>query len=562
MLFKRSLAALAAATLLGSAVAAPAAAQPAGTPPVPAAAGAQPHLTRRNSGKLFDHLAERLAAARPGDRETYDVIVRVHESAHVQSLSADLGVQPRTTWTRAIRGFSARVTREQLQRLQQHPLVQTIEENIRVTADMETAAYWSGARQAAREFGVSGDADGNPRSYSRDDVVVAVIDTGIDARHADLAGKVIGWFDVVNGIPLPYDDQGHGTHVGSIIAGTGAASGRRYAGVAPGAALVGVKVLDYMGSGTMESVISGVEWVIANKDRFRIRVANMSLGGGTCSDGTDALSSAVSRAVDAGIAFVVAAGNSGPGACTVGAPAAAEKAITVGAAYDPGEKGWAIAEFSSRGPTADGRIKPDIVTPGVNIMAAKANSKNQYVAHSGTSMATPFMAGILVLMLDANPNLTVEALKGILYDPANVKDFGLPGKDPEYGYGIALAYNDVVAAGGYRSSGWTDRLHHEFRAGDLGYDGARQRYTFRVTDTARPLALSMVVPDWQPVKLGLGLPAFRMELFDPAGRSVALSKGASRQEAILYWPPRRGTYTLEVRALVGNGPYHLDASYR
>lgn len=565
MALQRSLVTFLAVALVSGAALRPALAGATAAPAPGAAAaagsGPLPHLTDRNGNKIFDNLEVRLAGAGPADR--FDVIVRARTGARVQGLPAELGVQPRRLWTGAISGFAATLTRAELLRVREHPQVVSIEENLRVRAQLDTATRWTGVQQARREFRVDGNADGDSRRYTRDDVVVAVIDTGIDARHQDLAGgKVIGWHDVVNGIPLPYDDQGHGTHVSSIIAGTGAASRGRYAGVAPGAALVGVKVLDYAGSGTMEGVITGIEWVMANKDRFHIRVANMSLGAGLCADGTDALSAAVNRAVEAGITFVVAAGNSGPAACTVMAPAAAAQAIAVGAAYDPGQKGWALAEFSSRGPTADGRLKPDLVTPGRDITAARANSKDQYVTYSGTSMAAPFLAGIVALMLDANPRLDDTAIKAILFDPANLKDFGVPGPDPEYGRGLALAYRDVAAAGRFRDRGWNDGLQHRFLEGDLGYDGARVRYTLRVTDPSLPLALSLLVPAWQPLRLGLGLPAFRMELFDPAGRSVAVSKGASRQELILYQPLRRGTYTLEVRSLVGNGTYQLDASYR
>ncbi len=563
MALKRNLAVMLVTALLGGATVAPAAAQPAAPTGILLNADLQPYLVDRNANKLFDNLEVRLATTPSHADEKFDVVVRLQGDAQAAAVSGALGVKPRTVWSRTIRGFSAEVTREELLRLLEDPAVRSVEENIRITRQMDTASLWTGVQAARRAFGVDGRAGSDPRNYSRDDVVVAVIDTGLDARHQDLAGgKVIGWHDAVYGIPMPYDDQGHGTHVASIIAGAGAASGGKYTGVAPGAALVGVKVMDVTGGGTLESVISGVEWVVANRERFNIRIANMSLGGGACADGTDALSAATVAGVQAGIAFVVAAGNSGPGPCTIGTPAAAEEVITVGAAYDPGENGWSIAEFSSRGPTGDGRIKPDLITPGRNITAAKANSKDQYITHSGTSMATPFMAGILALMLDANPSLSVDGLKDIVYDPANLRDYGLPGKDPEYGYGLALAYYDVMAAGEFRGRDWSDQIRHEFRTGDLGYDGAKQTFTYRVTDPSRPLALSMVIPGWEQVKFGLGLPAYRMELFDPRGKSVAVSKGASRQELVLYKPVRRGTYTLQIRSLMGNGPFQLDASYR
>ncbi|WP_054673398.1 S8 family serine peptidase [Calditerricola satsumensis] len=137
---------------------------------------------------------------------------------------------------------------------------------------------------------MDGNRDGNPLSYSKNDVVVAVIDTGIDAGHVDLdGGKVIGWKDFVNNRTAPYDDNGHGTHVAGIIAGEGQADSR-YKGVVPGAALVGVKVLNASGSGSMSTVTAAIDWCIQNKDVYGIRVLNLSLGTSGSSDGTDATS--------------------------------------------------------------------------------------------------------------------------------------------------------------------------------------------------------------------------------------------------------------------------------
>lgn len=153
-------------------------------------------------------------------------------------------------------------------------------------------------------------------------------DSGIDARHTDLSGKVIAWKDWVNGRADPYDDNGHGTHVAGIAAGAGVAN-PAYKGVAPGAALIGLKVLSGAGSGSLSDVTAAVEWVISNRDRYKIRVISMSLGTSGSSDGTDSVSLAVNHAVEAGIVAVVAAGNSGPAPYTTGSPAAAGKAITV-----------------------------------------------------------------------------------------------------------------------------------------------------------------------------------------------------------------------------------------
>ncbi|WP_243123774.1 S8 family serine peptidase [Thermaerobacter sp. FW80] len=221
-----------------------------------------------------------------------------------------------------------------------------------------------------------------------------------------------------------------------------------------------------------------------------IRIGNMSLGAAGCSDGTDSLSTAVNNAVTAGIVMMVAAGNEGPNRCTIGAPGAAASAVTVGAVYDPGERGWVLAEFSSRGPTADGRIKPDVTAPGRNITAAKAGSTRGYVTYSGTSMATPFIAGTAALMLDANYGLTPSQVKSLLTASGNVKDFGPGGKDIDWGAGISIAYNAVKAAGGYSGS-FSDGLQHAYWAGSLSGSGDSDVYSVTVTDASRPLGLTM-----------------------------------------------------------------------
>jgi len=267
--------------------------------------------------------------------------------------------------------------------------------------------------------------------------VIAIIDTGIDDSHQDLdQGKVIGWKDFVNNQPSPYDDHGHGTHVASIAAGTGEASGGTYTGVAPEASLVGVKVLDAQGSGTESDVIAGIQWCIDNKDVYGIDVINLSLGIDRHSDGSTSVCLAVDNAWDAGIFVAVAAGNSGPGRWTVGDPGNSWKAVTVAAIDD---STGSIASFSSLGPTLDTRLKPDISAPGVSITAAQANSGNGYVTYSGTSMATPHVAGAAALLIDAYGGTAPPHLvKGALISTA--VDKGDPGPDIVYGWGVIDVY--------------------------------------------------------------------------------------------------------------------------
>lgn len=245
-------------------------------------------------------------------------------------------------------------------------------------------------------------------------VTVCIIDTGIDSDHPDFAGR-IGLTKDFSGKGSVEDGHGHGTHVASTVAGTGAASNGKYMGVAPAASIMVAKVLSDAGGGRMSDVMAGVEWAVQSG----ADVLNLSLGSDGNSDGKDALSTMVNAAVDAGKVVVVAAGNAGPGANTVGSPGAAEKPITVGASTDAD----GMANFSSRGPTADGRVKPDISAPGTKIIAARATGTSMgqavddnYTSAQGTSMATPHVAGLCALMLKANPRLTPAQVKGILRD--------------------------------------------------------------------------------------------------------------------------------------------------
>jgi subtilisin family serine protease len=273
-------------------------------------------------------------------------------------------------------------------------------------------------------------------------VTIAVIDTGIDDAHESLDDmddnpattdpKVIGFKDFVNFYPDPYDDHGHGTHCAGIAAGTGGSS--VYKGVAPSAKLVGVKVLNAWGSGSESTVIAGIDWTVQNKDDYGIRTISMSLGRDYNNDGTTPMALACDAAVDAGIVVSVAAGNAGMwGSKTVGDPACAKKVITVGAIGDDMD----IAYFSSRGPTADGRIKPEVCAVGVDVTSAEADTGNGYVPHSGTSMSTPHVAGVAALLLEYNPDLAPLEVREILMDTA--VDRGVIGPDNEYGWGAVDA---------------------------------------------------------------------------------------------------------------------------
>lgn len=247
-------------------------------------------------------------------------------------------------------------------------------------------------------------------------VTIAVLDTGVDATHPDLDEAVVGAKDF-SGTGTVADRNGHGTHVASIAAGSGQASGGENRGMAPDADLLVGKVLDDEGVSTMSIVIEGMEWAV---DRGA-DVVNLSLGFPNASDGTDPASVAVNELTrQHGAVFVVAAGNDG--AQMITSPAAASSALTVGAVDDTDT----MTDFSNRGPRLDGAIKPDIAAPGVGIVAARAEGTSHgdvvdadHVALNGTSMATPHVAGAAAALLQTRPKLTPAQVRSALMGSAD-----------------------------------------------------------------------------------------------------------------------------------------------
>lgn len=264
-------------------------------------------------------------------------------------------------------------------------------------------------------------------------VTVALIDTGVSPL-ADLGDRVLARVDFTpehDG----YDRYGHGTHMAGLIAGSGQESFFAYQGVAPGANLVSVKVAGADGSTDVSIVLAAIEWVVAHRSQYGIRVLNLSFGtDATQPYSVDPLDYAVERAWFSGISVVVAAGNRGPGAGTIDKPGDDPYVITVGAAdlnnTLMNSKDDRVAPFSSRGPTQDGFAKPDVVAPGITLVSQRAEGSTvdryhaearvgeSYFKGTGTSQAAAVVSGILALAYEANPRLTPDVAKAIIVGTA------------------------------------------------------------------------------------------------------------------------------------------------
>ncbi|MET9665135.1 S8 family serine peptidase [Streptomyces sp. NPDC006475] len=239
-------------------------------------------------------------------------------------------------------------------------------------------------------------------------VKVAVLDSGVDQTHPDLQGVEVAQKNFTES-PVNDDRYGHGTHVASTIAGSGAKSGGRNKGVAPDAKLLDGKVLGDDNFGDISGIVAGMQWAVDQG----AQVVNMSLGAPD-SPGVDPMEAAIARLSGKAL-FVVAAGNSGEGRRTIWSPGSAPTALTVGAV----DKQDRIADFSSRGPNLDGTPKPDITGPGVDITAALTTQREEptgedYIAQSGTSMASPHVAGAAALVLQQHPGWSGSRLKSLL----------------------------------------------------------------------------------------------------------------------------------------------------
>ena len=256
--------------------------------------------------------------------------------------------------------------------------------------------------------------------YTGKGIGVCILDTGI-YEHIDFTGRIWAFYDFLAFKRRPYDDNGHGTHVAGLVAGDGTASMGKYRGAAPGCGIISLKVLDRYGTGSQDDVLRALRWIRENRQQYRIRVVNISVGT-TCNSKRNhaRLLESVEQLWDEEVVVVTAAGNQGPRPGSITAPGSSKKVITVGSS-DLLEGRSAI---SGRGPTAECVCKPDIVAPGNKIMSCVPGKPYSYGVKSGTSMSTPLVTGAIACALEKNPALTNTDIKTMLMNSA--EDMGLP----------------------------------------------------------------------------------------------------------------------------------------
>jgi serine protease AprX len=509
------------------------------------------------------------AMERAGQNEKIPVIVtftKALSEADYAMLDRVVGFRPKHKYS-IINGASGALTKGQINALSRIDVVERIKIDKTLELCLYSSTYWFGADDAIKDF----------PGYDGSGVTIAVMDSGIDEAHVDLSGKVVGWMDYVNGLPDPYDDHGHGTHCASICAGTGTGNGS-YRGVAPGAFLIGIKVFNNVTREAFESnVMAGLDWIVnlGGNPSPRADIITMSIGrrpdpGELLGDDellAVACNNAVNTVFNAGkcLVIVVAAGNEGPAERTIRTPGVASTVITVGAMADVGEGGFNQTQWSSRGPAGGPNepeiIKPDISAPGYYITAADADDDihDGYIAMSGTSMSTPFVAGIAALMLQADPGLTHFGVKYILMSTAI--DWGSPGVDIDFGAGRLDGYLAVKRAHGDLTDDTEPLVPNHFYAEEtIAQRRNADEWSINIDNTAYPIAVSLITPDWVARNPARGDPNFDLVLYDPNHNAVASYAGGQRQDTLSYQPTTVGNYTLQVKSSLGSGPYFFDLS--
>ncbi|MFA5772700.1 MAG: PKD domain-containing protein, partial [Thermoplasmata archaeon] len=399
-----------------------------------------------NNNRIQDNLEEELKTINATDNVTVLVTLVPRDEGFLKfAESCGAQIKKFYTITDAVLLVAAV---ENITKLTAYPAVEMIYKNEKTHSYLDSSVPAVFGDKAALT-GAGFDVDGSG-------VTMSILDSGIDPTKPSLATlpdgkpKIVGWKDCVRGKPDPYDEGWHGTFVASAAAAVGRSP--YFAGMAPGVQLV--IVLGSGGDGSVNYIFDGLQWILENKEKYGISILSMSTGinydQAPRLDGNHALDQAVEKLVSAGISCVIAAGNSGPNSATIGLPGVAKNVITVGAVED----NLNLYSKSSRGPTADGRIKPEICAGGVYIRISNGGAMS-----AGTSEATPQVAGAIALLLQyfnkqldkynsptikSNIKLTPSAIKEILTKSTIQPSGGGPYPNNNYGYGVLNVKNSLT----------------------------------------------------------------------------------------------------------------------
>jgi len=373
------------------------------------------------------------------DLQTKSYIISANSYQSLNEELALLDIKPSHNLA-LINAVAVTINDSQLQQLKDRLNIQTS-----INHQVELSGYAWGKRKwqpkAVVPTYIDATAAHSVRNFG-DGVTIGFLDTGLDqlsGLSTDLYGKDKAWgtYDAINNTVSNYDNEtsGHGTHVASIAANSDYDAHGRIYGVAPNAALVGIKAFDGSGKATYADVIRGIDWALQVKDQINLKVLNMSFSGPVRSHyWEDPLNQAVMKAWQAGIVVVASAGNTGPNPMTIGVPGNVPYIITVGAMtdnYTSNTYDDKVATFSAAGPTVEGFVKPEIIAPGGHLSGLMSfDSKivmehpefhdgGRYFEMSGTSQAAAVVSGVVALMLTNDPTLTPDEVKCRLMDSAH-----------------------------------------------------------------------------------------------------------------------------------------------
>lgn len=536
----------------------------------------------KDGDKVFDSLMARFLAMPGLDQPA--IVTFVHETEFESNMAAVREVAPHVTPTfeyRHLNGFAGNLRVDEALAIAGLEEVRQVEWEQPGSTELNTATLNFGVDAVQDALGITGDGDGLPDSFTGEDVIIAIMDTGFDGDHVDLQDKFIhfiDWSDDGNEAE-PYDSGNHGTHVASIAGGLGVGDAQ-YTGVAPGASFVGFMIstgaytyTDANGTeygGAKAAALGSMDWIIGNLNETPVRISTISFGFGRTVDGTDALELAMDQAFEAGVLPFKSCGNSGPEQGTVTIPGGSRGIMCVASMHDAGEGGFRLSSFSSRGPTQDGRIKPNIAAPGSNIMAASAGSGDGYVSLSGTSMASPFAAGAAALLFDADPTLHNDDVRRILIETAD--DWGPGDENVDYGAGridVLRAIQTALIERAMREDWSWDAVAaldvpHPLQTGHIrgeisgtSLDANMAGDSFYVENVARPLGIT-VIHDGE-TDATTSTRVIEVLITGPDAASTTLSLGpTSRQHTFSLQPTQIGSHSIEALGLLGEEQLFYD----